>query len=249
VDDLNELRAILATKALTTAERIVLMAILLHRNGQSGRCDPSIALLTRETGLGERSVQRAIQRLQQREHLLCNRREGRSTCYSVAVSTSVTVTPPPESHPRHDDTPPPPESHPTPVTVAPKRTKERTKERTKPSGGARRRAAQSGAESGETKKKQPGWTTLAGERWKTAFGGVPNFGQIGRCLKPLIDAHGEEEVLATWDVYLAGENPTFASPAQFVAKYGMWRNGNGGARNGKRRLADVDAEDIAGWSR
>ena len=129
-DDLRDLRAILASDELTTSERIVLMAIVLHRNGESGRCDPSVSRLARQTATDARTVQRTIRRLERAGHVLANRREGRSTCYTVAAPTPGMMPPPAESHPRHDAAPPPAQDRPTPGTVPPERTSERTNERT-----------------------------------------------------------------------------------------------------------------------
>lgn len=131
IDDLRELRGILALADLTTSERIVLMAIVLHRNGKDGRCDPSVPTLAQETGLGRRTVQGVIQRLQlERGYLLCNRREGRSTCYSVSVPTPAIDAPPRQVHPRSASGGPTQQVHPTPAAAAPERAKERAKERT-----------------------------------------------------------------------------------------------------------------------
>ena len=129
-DDLRDLRAVLASSSLSTSERIVLLAILLHRNGDSGRCDPSVTRLARQTGMDERSVRRVIRRLESGEYLLGNRREGRSTCYSVLVPTPDTESPRTQSPPGHDVPSPRTQGPSTPDPVSPERTKERTKERT-----------------------------------------------------------------------------------------------------------------------
>jgi hypothetical protein len=126
-DDLRDLRAILASETLTTSERIVLVAILAHRNGDSGRCDPSLARLAGQTGMTERGVRLVIRRMEAAGYLLSNRREGRSTCYSIAVPT------PERGSPRNDVPPgsefrgPRNDVPPTPERGSPERTKERTK--------------------------------------------------------------------------------------------------------------------------
>ena len=130
IDDLQELRAILAMDGLTTSERIVLVAIVLHRNGESGRCDPSMSRLASQTALSERHVLRAVQGLEVGGYLSCARRPGRSTCYAVAVPTPDTASPLTPSHPRQDVTTPLTLSQGTPDTMSPERAKERTKERT-----------------------------------------------------------------------------------------------------------------------
>lgn len=121
-----------------------------------------------------------------------------------------------------------------------------------PPEGARKRASsrkRGVSRKGSEKPKQPAWTTLAGDRWKAAFGGTPNFGQLGRFLKPLIEEHGEQAVLETWGRYLEGEQPKFASPATFAAKFGAIRSGTWANGHGNGRIGEVDEADVQGWVR
>jgi len=71
-----------------------------------------------------------------------------------------------------------------------------------------------------------GWPARAAAAWEAALGGKPKGGpgHLGKVLKPLVEAHGVEEVLATWTRYLASENGTFASVEKFAERYGHWRD-------------------------
>ena len=101
----------------------------------------------------------------------------------------------------------------------------RTSPRTSPEG-ARKRAATYGKDSSqEALRKRPGWTERAGKAWATTLGGTAPFGRIGKALKPLVDQHGENEVLVVWAKYLAEEPAQFVTPEQFASKFGIWRNG------------------------
>lgn len=60
---------------------------------------------------------------------------------------------------------------------------------TSPSIARNRAATETRLPRKQCKQEQPGWTTRAGDRWRAAFGGVPNYGKIGRHLKPLVDEH------------------------------------------------------------
>lgn len=107
------------------------MAVLtLHRNGESGRTDPSVARMAEETGLGRRTVIRALASLEAREWLSAQRRSGIRTRYALAIPTSATETPVPQGHQCQPDTGPVPQGHRTSATQAPERTKnERRNER------------------------------------------------------------------------------------------------------------------------
>jgi len=52
--------------SLTANEVRVLLALLLHRNRKTGRCDPSQTTLTKDTGLSDRSIRRALVALRRR---------------------------------------------------------------------------------------------------------------------------------------------------------------------------------------
>lgn len=124
-----------AESGLTAPERSTLAVLLLHRNGETGRCDPSVAGIAAEADLSERCVRDAIKRLEGQGLLDCNRRSGMRTRYVVHVPTPAPVAPLQDVHPCTSSTPPRQEVHPTPAPGAPERTKERTKERTDLFGG------------------------------------------------------------------------------------------------------------------
>ena len=60
-----------------------------------------------------------------------------------------------------------------------------------------------------------GWVGQAGDVWAAKLG-TPNYGQIGRCLKPAVDRYGERAVLRAWSDYLEREPSAFCSPRQFA---------------------------------
>ena len=103
-----------------------------------------------------------------------------------------------------------------------------------PLRGARKRASE-GASSG--------WVQRAAQLWTDAFGGTAPHGRLGKALKPLIDEHGETEVLEMWARYLATQPAEYANPQDFASKYGHWRNGS--SRSGAPKSIDVD--DVRAW--
>ena len=129
-DDLQDLRAVLASTGASAHERLVMMAFLLHRNGDSGRCDPSVVGLAEETGLARRTVLRTIGALEGRGWIRASRSPGLRTQYALHPPTGATQSPVSESHRCQTDTGVVSESHRSGATQSPERTKERTKERT-----------------------------------------------------------------------------------------------------------------------
>ena len=93
---------------LPQSDKLLLLALADNANDQ-GLCWPSVQTLSQKCGLDDRTIQRAIKRLTDADHLTVNHRTGRSSYYTV--------------HPRQDVTPvtstPPSRCHPTPVTVPP----------------------------------------------------------------------------------------------------------------------------------
>jgi hypothetical protein len=93
----------------TEPSRKAVLISLADQANDDGICWPSVGTVAERTCLDERTVQRAIQDLQEEGHLTVQMRSGRSTIYRL--------------HPRHGDTPvitsPPSQRHPTPVTVTP----------------------------------------------------------------------------------------------------------------------------------
>jgi len=49
---------------MTPASALVLLALARRHNQETGRCDPSLLRLSRDTGLGERTVRGAIRQLE-----------------------------------------------------------------------------------------------------------------------------------------------------------------------------------------
>lgn len=129
-DDLRDLRAVFGPGKLATAERAVMASLILHRNGKSGRTDPSIATIAADTGMCTRSVMRALQELEGNGLIVREMRNGCRTRYSIHPPTSDTESPVAQSHPCQTVTQPVTQSHGTSDTESPERTKERTKERT-----------------------------------------------------------------------------------------------------------------------
>jgi hypothetical protein len=74
--------------------------------------------------------------------------------------------------------------------------------------------------------------------------GTAPFGRIGKALKPLVQQHGEAEVLSTWRRYLTTEPAKYVTPESFAAKYGTWKKGS---RNGATAPRQIDHDDLAGW--
>jgi DNA-binding transcriptional ArsR family regulator len=101
-DDLRDLRAVFSAGTnLSAVERAVLACLLLHRNGQSGRCDPSLTTIGREAGIDRRTVMRAMRVLEESGYVT---REQQPfpirTQYTVTAcpSTPDTESPVTESH-------------------------------------------------------------------------------------------------------------------------------------------------------
>ena len=66
------------------------------------------------------------------------------------------------------------------------------------------------------------WVGEACDLWKQRFEGVAPGGRLGRALKPMVDKHGWPAVKAAWAAYLTEYDPDFATPENFVSKYGLW---------------------------
>ena len=101
---------------LPSTEKLVLVCLVQHINAKTGTAWCSVARLVRLTGLSERTVQRAITKLELTGAITRDERAGRTTEYR---STLRRTGPEPVADPRHSDTPPPSQGHPTPVTVTP----------------------------------------------------------------------------------------------------------------------------------
>ena len=67
---LKNLQKALHMRGLTLHENAVLLALLLHRNAETGQCNPSHATLAKELGTSTRSIERAIRGLKQKQLVL-----------------------------------------------------------------------------------------------------------------------------------------------------------------------------------
>ncbi|WP_425506165.1 helix-turn-helix domain-containing protein [Sphingomonas aerophila] len=115
----------LAIRDLSATEKHVLLVLALRADIGTRRCTPSIATLAADTGLTERSVQRAMKSLKDAGHITRFERPGRGLIYTVhpcsaasglsetprASEPRLTVTPDIES-PGHSVAEPPTQSHP-----------------------------------------------------------------------------------------------------------------------------------------
>lgn len=122
-DDLRDLRAVHAAPDLSAHERSVMVALILHRNGDTGRCDPSVPGLAQETGLSRWSVMRAITELEDRGMVETDKRRGIRTTYTLHPPTSSSLLPVADSNPLHTATEPVADSNGTSSSLLPERTK------------------------------------------------------------------------------------------------------------------------------
>ncbi|HHT8835124.1 TPA: helix-turn-helix domain-containing protein [Burkholderia cenocepacia] len=124
---------------LATGAKFVLVAVCDTANDE-GVCWPSVETIRRKCSMGERTVQRHLDDLEQAGIITRSFRKGRSTTYQVheskfPFSTPAKLAPPQERHPRQGDTPanlaptpakndgtPPPNSTETPANLAPRTT-------------------------------------------------------------------------------------------------------------------------------
>lgn len=122
------LMAVAFRTSLPPTRKLVLLALCDAAN-DIGECYPSVSHLRGKCSLSERTVQAAIQELEQGGYLHRQQRAGRSTVYLLTPDLS---TPPQLLHPRSRRTPaaraptpataappPPQQLHPTPATAAP----------------------------------------------------------------------------------------------------------------------------------
>lgn len=84
----------LQDRRLRPSDKLALAALGGHTD-TTGRCWPSIAKLMECSGLRERTVQRALKRLEEAGYLQIERREGRSTVYRVLFDTPDNMSPVP----------------------------------------------------------------------------------------------------------------------------------------------------------
>ena len=66
------------------------------------------------------------------------------------------------------------------------------------------------------------WSAEACDDWAERTAGIAPGGQIGRHLKPVVDACGWDDVRPAWQRYLDETEVQFLSPARFAQTYGRW---------------------------
>ena len=108
---------------MPSGRKFVLISLCDNANDQ-GECFPSIAMIAKRCGMGERTVQGHIADLEKQGILRRIERTGRSTIYHIdprRFCTPADSAPPQISHPTPADSAPrPPQiSHPTPADFAP----------------------------------------------------------------------------------------------------------------------------------
>jgi DNA-binding transcriptional MocR family regulator len=105
-------RESLCASELSATRRLVALVLSMHMNAVGGSCFPGIATIARETGLGRRTVIRALQDLQTSGYLTVVERGGtarsgkpKSNSYQARVpSTGATQTPVSLGHRSTSDT-------------------------------------------------------------------------------------------------------------------------------------------------
>lgn len=133
MDDLRDLRAVFsADVGLTAPERAVLAVLILHRNGDSGRCDPSLTTIGQEAGVDRRTAMRALTKLEADGYVERHQQPfPLRTRYSMDVEPSRGTVPLGAESPQGQRvTQVGAQSHSGRGTVPPERTKERTNKRT-----------------------------------------------------------------------------------------------------------------------
>lgn len=131
-DDLRALRAAhSATSGLSAAERAVLSVLILHRNGESGRIDPSVPRIAAESGYSIRTAIRALASLEAAGYMTREQRSGRRSLYTLVTPTNDPETPVTDGQECPTVARPVTQMHGASDTETPERTKERTMERTK----------------------------------------------------------------------------------------------------------------------
>jgi hypothetical protein len=98
------------------------------------------------------------------------------------------------------------------------------------------------------------WSTRACDLWLRRFPGsaVPG-GAIGKALKPLVTAHGEDEVLTRFAFFLASPKSEYGAP-YFATRYSEWTpdapasgsRGNGYVNDLERPRFDPDSPILRG---
>ena len=98
-DDLRDLRAVFSeTSSLTGPESRVLAVLILHRNGETGRIDPSVSRIASKAGMGRSTVIRSLAALEAGGWLTSQKRSGIRTRYAINIPTGPTTIPVPQGH-------------------------------------------------------------------------------------------------------------------------------------------------------
>lgn len=102
-------------------------------------------------------------------------------------------------------------------------------------GSTHRQPRDSSTRETTTENSKPAaWVRTLAEDWSKTYGGIPNCGELGKRLKPLVDEHGFEPVREHWQNYLEATEGRFASPTRFAQTYGSWdRAGGAPAQEGR----------------
>lgn len=86
------------------------------------------------------------------------------------------------------------------------------------------------------------WVAEFGDVYKAVHGGLPNYGKLGKHLKPAVDAFGRERALAAWRRFCASSDVRFG-PAHFVEHFGTYEPQLIGARGDEAAILAWMAED------
>jgi hypothetical protein len=90
-----------------------------------------------------------------------------------------------------------------------------------------------------------GWVGQAGEDWRIQYDAAPNWGRLGRVLKPLVDEHGWPTVRLH---YLAETEGKWATAERFAETYGHWAGtALPPARAAPATISERNAETLKNW--
>lgn len=70
--------------------------------------------------------------------------------------------------------------------------------------------------------KPDNWLAPYAEALHKRTGGAVAWGRLGKALKPLVEQHGDAEVLLSWRRYLVDTDAKFLSAEKFAQTYGVW---------------------------
>lgn len=99
------------------------------------------------------------------------------------------------------------------------------------------------------------WITPFAEAWLAAYGGPMPIEPALRPLRQVVKAHGAEEVLRRWTVYLAGTEGQYASASRFASTWDSWSAAGDPRGGAQKRAAAIGvapaamAEAVTLWER